>query len=63
MDALSDLDAVRRTYAPAYQAFRDRFCHLDDGHATARVINRVFTAGPPLSVPRDTAVQAVGVAP
>jgi CDP-glycerol glycerophosphotransferase len=46
LDALSDLDSVRRQYAPAYRAFRDRFCHLDDGHATARVIDRFFTAGP-----------------
>jgi CDP-glycerol glycerophosphotransferase len=43
IEALSDLDAVRRRYAPAYRAFRNRFCHLDDGRATARILERIFT--------------------
>jgi CDP-glycerol glycerophosphotransferase len=54
--ALSDLDSVRRRYAMAYQVFRDRFCHLDDGRATARVIERFFT------VPHDPGVPSAPAA-
>ena len=39
--ALADDDLVRR-YAPAYAAFRQRYCHLDDGRATDRLIQEVF---------------------
>jgi CDP-glycerol glycerophosphotransferase len=42
VDALACLPAVRTGYAPAYARFRQRYCHLDDGRATARVIDRLF---------------------
>ncbi|MCW2966588.1 MAG: glycosyltransferase [Solirubrobacteraceae bacterium] len=42
--ALGDLDAIRAGYADRYAAFTERFCPLDDGQATARVIERVFGA-------------------
>jgi CDP-glycerol glycerophosphotransferase len=45
--ALANLDAVRLRYADAYAAFRDRFCHLDDGAATARVIALLFSPPAP----------------
>jgi CDP-glycerol glycerophosphotransferase len=41
-DALNDLDGVRATYAERYRAFVERFCELDDGHAAARVVDRLF---------------------
>ena len=41
-EALQDADAVRREYAARYDAFRETFCELDDGHAAARVVDRVF---------------------
>jgi CDP-glycerol glycerophosphotransferase len=41
-DALRDLDGVRAAYAERYEAFRARFCELDDGHAAARVVDRLF---------------------
>jgi CDP-glycerol glycerophosphotransferase len=41
-DALVGIDAVRSSYAAAYEAFATRFCELDDGHASARVVDRVF---------------------
>jgi CDP-glycerol glycerophosphotransferase len=44
VDALADLDAVRAGSAAPYEAFRDRFCHLDDGRATARVVERLMAA-------------------
>jgi CDP-glycerol glycerophosphotransferase len=41
-DALRDVDAVTAAYADRYSAFRERFCELDDGHAAARVVDRLF---------------------
>jgi CDP-glycerol glycerophosphotransferase len=41
-DALRDPEAVRREYAGRYEAFRETLCEFDDGHAAARVVDRVF---------------------
>jgi CDP-glycerol glycerophosphotransferase len=41
-DALQGLDGVRAEYAERYAAFRATFCELDDGHAAARVVDRLF---------------------
>ena len=41
-EALTDLDGVRERFAGRYDAFRERFCELDDGYAAARVVDRVF---------------------
>jgi CDP-glycerol glycerophosphotransferase len=57
IEALSDLDALRLRYAPAYREFRSRFCHLDDGRATARVLERLFS-GPET---RDSLAVSVGI--
>ena len=38
MDALSGLDAMVEQYGDRYARFRELFCHLDDGHATDRVL-------------------------
>jgi CDP-glycerol glycerophosphotransferase len=45
-DALEDLDAVSASYTTAYDAFCDRFCALEDGAATDRVIEAFFGSGP-----------------
>jgi CDP-glycerol glycerophosphotransferase len=42
-DALRDLDGVQAAYAERYAAFRTEFCGLDDGHAAARVVDRLFS--------------------
>jgi CDP-glycerol glycerophosphotransferase len=44
--ALRDLPAVRRGYEDRYAAFRDTFCHLEDGRATERVLERLALAAP-----------------
>ena len=44
--ALADLPALRRDWAGRYAAFRERFCHLDDGHASQRVLQAVWPAVP-----------------
>jgi CDP-glycerol glycerophosphotransferase len=41
-DALRDADAARSSYEARYDEFRKTFCELDDGHAAARVVERVF---------------------
>jgi CDP-glycerol glycerophosphotransferase len=41
-EALQGLDGVRDEYAERYAAFRETFCELDDGHAAARVVDRLF---------------------
>ena len=42
VDAVSDLDLVRRDHDQAYTAFRSTYCPLDDGQAAARVVDAVF---------------------
>jgi CDP-glycerol glycerophosphotransferase len=42
MDALLDLPAVRARYGDAYARFQATYCHLEDGAAAARVIDRLF---------------------
>ncbi|GHE42814.1 hypothetical protein GCM10017673_51320 [Streptosporangium violaceochromogenes] len=42
IDALADLEGVAAAHAAAHRAFKDRFCHLDDGNAAARVVDHVF---------------------
>ncbi len=44
--ALADLDGVTERYAEPYAAFRERFCHLEDGRASARAADALFGAGP-----------------
>jgi CDP-glycerol glycerophosphotransferase len=41
--ALRDLDSVVTEYADGYGAFASTFCELDDGHAAARVVDRIFS--------------------
>ncbi|SNS32528.1 CDP-glycerol glycerophosphotransferase [Geodermatophilus pulveris] len=39
VDALADLDATTAPHAARYARFRETFCHLEDGHATGRVLD------------------------
>ena len=45
-DALENLESVSTRYASSYAAFRDRFCALEDGAATQRVIEAFFGSAP-----------------
>jgi CDP-glycerol glycerophosphotransferase len=40
--SIRDLDDVTAQHAECYAKFRERFCHLDDGHATERFLARFF---------------------
>jgi CDP-glycerol glycerophosphotransferase len=42
IDAIRDIDAAVAGHKERYDAFVDRFCPLDDGHAAARTVDRVF---------------------
>ena len=41
--ALAATDAAVAPYGDAYKRFTEKFCSLDDGHAAARVCDRLFT--------------------
>ena len=43
IDAIGDLDGQTAAYRQRYDRFRDRFCHLEDGRATERVLDRVLS--------------------
>jgi CDP-glycerol glycerophosphotransferase len=45
VEALVGLAGVEREHAAAYEAFRGRFCGLEDGRASERVIDAVFGGG------------------
>ena len=47
--ALGDLDGVRAAYAERYVRFRERYCHLEDGHATERVIDWLLARLAPIA--------------
>ncbi|MFG6114131.1 CDP-glycerol glycerophosphotransferase family protein [Halobacillus sp. MO56] len=42
IEALSGLDQIKEDYKDKYQAFYDKFCYLEDGKATERVVKEVF---------------------
>ena len=41
-DAVKNIDKVNEQYAQRYEEFYNRFCCFDDGHASQRVVERVF---------------------
>ncbi|NJA56387.1 CDP-glycerol glycerophosphotransferase family protein, partial [Streptomyces sp. NEAU-H3] len=45
ISAIRDIDTVRATYADRYRDFHERFCGLDDGQATGRVVDRLLRRG------------------
>jgi CDP-glycerol glycerophosphotransferase len=44
IDAIRDVEEVAREHQDRHAAFRRTFCHLEDGHATDRVLDRFFPA-------------------
>ncbi|MGY1592926.1 CDP-glycerol glycerophosphotransferase family protein [Geodermatophilus sp. SYSU D00708] len=47
VEAVADLEAVAAAHAERYARFRETFCHLEDGHATERVLDLLFPTGAP----------------
>ena len=42
VDALMHIDSIAERYSERYQNFYERFCNVDDGNASARIVERVF---------------------
>ena len=42
ISAIENIDQVNEEYKERYDTFYNRFCHLDDGNASKRVVERVF---------------------
>lgn len=42
VDAIKNIDQVQEKYKDRYEEFYNRFCCIDDGHATERVVNKIF---------------------
>ncbi len=42
IDALQHIDDIQKRYEKRYEEFYDRFCHIDDGHASERICEFVF---------------------
>jgi CDP-glycerol glycerophosphotransferase (TagB/SpsB family) len=57
VDAIADLGRVTAQYAERYARFRETFCHLEDGHATERVLDLLF---PPAAAVGTTAATRGG---
>jgi CDP-glycerol glycerophosphotransferase len=42
LDALENIDTVEEAYKDKYKEFTDKFCYLDDGHASERIVKKIF---------------------
>jgi CDP-glycerol glycerophosphotransferase len=42
LDAIRNIDKISKEYRERYDIFYKRFCHLDDGNASRRIVERVF---------------------
>jgi CDP-glycerol glycerophosphotransferase len=49
VEAIADIDAIAARTADRYRRFRETFTHLEDGAATARVLDLLFPSGAPAS--------------
>ena len=55
LDALADLPALAARSRQRYARFRAEYCHLDDGHATARALDLLgLRSGTPTSLSTAT---------
>jgi CDP-glycerol glycerophosphotransferase len=45
VDALKNIDEISLQYAEKYDAFRSKYCGLEDGNSTKRVVERVWGKG------------------
>jgi CDP-glycerol glycerophosphotransferase len=42
IDAIHNIDQITQEYSEKYEAFYERFCSIEDGHASEKVAKRVF---------------------
>ncbi|WP_329259510.1 bifunctional glycosyltransferase family 2 protein/CDP-glycerol:glycerophosphate glycerophosphotransferase [Streptomyces sp. NBC_01478] len=57
--AIRGIDGIQDAYAERYRWFQREFCDLDDGHASARLADRMLVAGGDLA-PEEARAPAVG---
>ena len=41
-EAIQNIDSIEKDYQERYKVFYDRFCHVDDGNASKRIVEKVF---------------------
>lgn len=46
IEALKNIDSIAAEYQPRYDEFYERFCHLDDGYAAKRIVEKAFLGKP-----------------
>jgi len=51
IEAIADVDVAASEHAERYARFRDTFCTLEDGHATERALDLLFSPGDPAGRP------------
>jgi len=42
VDAIKNIETVNEQYKERYKQFYNRFCHLDDGNASKKIVEKVF---------------------
>lgn len=45
IDAIEHIDEIQENYQERYKNFYDRFCNIDDGHASERVVEKIIREG------------------
>lgn len=45
LQAIKDIEQITEDYQERYKIFYDRFCHVDDGNASKRIVEKVFKKG------------------
>lgn len=41
-ESIQNIDKIKEQYEGRYDAFYEKYCHLEDGHSTERVVKQVF---------------------
>ena len=42
IDSIKNIEQVTKDYKKAYEDFCKRFCYLDDGNASKRIVEKIF---------------------
>ena len=42
IDAIENIESIKKKYAEKYNQFYDRFCSIDDGNASKRIVERIW---------------------
>src|SRR5699024_5645729 len=44
INAIINIDQIQEEYKEKYDRFYERFCHLDDGNASMKTVNKIFNS-------------------